>query len=225
LIFQDTAEIQLPQHECTKNSCLIADVTDDEFWNYESHRILSFMGGCRPWPISIDKFALAASGFYYKGYLDKVHCAFCDLSIYKWEIDDTPKGEHHRWNPSCLFLNGESVGNVSLSAEASKLEGFYDMPEMKCQYHPLSPAHKNMCEFRDRFDTFDDSSDKISTLSDAGFFKNGDQIECFYCAGTIKSVTDPWISHAAWFPTCEYLLKKKSYNFVKSIQSLVIKYQ
>jgi Inhibitor of Apoptosis domain len=232
LTFQDTAHTRLPQHVCSKSN--LAYMIDDmnplwgrKFQNYESHRILSFMDGCNPWPRSLDKYAMAASGFYYTGVGDRCHCAFCPLSVSDWELHDTPEGEHRRWYPTCPFLNGNPVGNVPLSVESAGLEGHYNMPKLK-RVNVSSPAYQNMCKFYSRNETFVNwqYGGNLTALSKAGFFNDADQLVCFYCAGTIKnprSVKDPWISHAAWFPSCEYLLQEKTYQFVESIQSLVIK--
>jgi hypothetical protein len=93
--------------------------------------------------------------------------------------------------------------------------------------YPAAPVHQKMSKFYSRNETFVNwqHGGDLTALSKAGFFNDDGQLVCFYCAGSIKdpkSVKDPWISHAAWFPKCEYLLKEKTHNFVKSIQSLVI---
>jgi Inhibitor of Apoptosis domain len=232
LTFKDTANTRLPIHNCTKSktSQMINEVfllRGDEFWNYESHRILSFMDGINPWPRSLDKYALAASGFYYTGRDDICRCAFCPLSVCDWELHDNPEAEHRRWYPTCPFINGTPVGNVPLSVESARLEGHYIVPKSSGLY-PNMPVHQKMSKFYSRNETFSNwqHGGDLTALSKAGFFNDSGELVCFYCAGSIKdpkSVKDPWISHAAWFPQCEYLLKEKTRNFVVSIQSLLIK--
>lgn len=230
VIFKEANNTCLPVHDCSKkNKNYLISVgalyLDDDFKNYESHRILSFMDSCNPWPRSLDKFALAASGFYYKGIDDVCTCAFCNLSVAQWELDDTPEGEHRRWKPDCPFINGKPVGNVTLSTETRGMEGRYNLQKQKIAYAE-SPKHEHMRKFYARNETFVNwqHGGDLTAFSKAGFFNNKDQLTCFYCDGTINyPVDDPWISHAAWFPTCDYLLSVKNHTFVRSIQVLVLR--
>ena len=54
-------------------------------------------------------------------------------------------------------------------------------------------------------------------LAVAGFCFLGscDRTKCFYCGGGLHNwemTDDPWYEHAKWYPTCEYLLRKKVWN-------------
>ncbi|KAK3915762.1 E3 ubiquitin-protein ligase IAP-3 [Frankliniella fusca] len=60
--------------------------------------------------------SLAASGFWFTKRSDWVKCAFCEVSVGHWDVDDTAMSEHLRWSPDCPFLKGEEVGNIPLSA-------------------------------------------------------------------------------------------------------------
>ena len=61
-------------------------------------------------------------------------------------------------------------------------------------------------------------------VAEAGFFYTGksDQVYCYQCGGGIYKWIpgeDPWIEHAKFYPTCEYLLLVKSKNFVENVQN------
>lgn len=92
------------------------------FLNYESHRILTFKQ--KKWPHTFIKSEeLAAAGFYYTGDGDRTQCAFCPLSINRWEFGDTAYGEHMRWYSACPFIRGKPVGNFTRRAELDKIGG------------------------------------------------------------------------------------------------------
>ena len=46
---------------------------------------------------------LAYAGFYYAGNDNTVICFYCGGSLQKWGVNDTPKVEHSRWFPNCLY--------------------------------------------------------------------------------------------------------------------------
>ena len=52
--------------------------------------------------------------------------------------------------------------------------------------------------------------------------KYGHPVCCFYCGGRLfqwKAYDNPWYNHAKWFPLCEYILKKRSVEYVKNVCS------
>ena len=62
------------------------------------------------------------------------------------------------------------------------------------------------------------------TVAKAGFFYTGksDLVYCYQCGGGIHKWIpgeDPWIEHAKFYPTCEYLLLVKSKKFVEKVQN------
>ena len=63
--------------------------------------------------------ALAAAGFFYRGLLDIMVCAFCDLIISKWKPHDSPMEEHERHSANCPFVLGLPVGNIPISRPSS----------------------------------------------------------------------------------------------------------
>ena len=67
-----------------------------------STRLRSF----KDWPPTIPVKAedLAAAGFFYKGFGDKVTCFCCGINLKKWQPEDTAMGEHKKHSPECLYL-------------------------------------------------------------------------------------------------------------------------
>ena len=48
-----------------------------------------------------------------------------------------------------------------------------------------------------------------------------DLVRCFFCGGGMKNWEygdSPWIEHARWFPTCEYLKQCKGRDFINLCQ-------
>ncbi|KAK9402475.1 inhibitor of apoptosis protein-like [Crotalus adamanteus] len=61
-------------------------------------------------------------------------------------------------------------------------------------------------------------------LADAGFYYVGrnDDVKCFCCDGGLRcweTGDDPWVEHAKWFPSCEYLIYRKGQEFVRQVQA------
>jgi baculoviral IAP repeat-containing protein 7/8 len=46
---------------------------------------------------------LAQAGFFYFGTENSVTCFYCNGSLHKWGPNDSPKIEHGRWFPDCLY--------------------------------------------------------------------------------------------------------------------------
>jgi hypothetical protein len=46
---------------------------------------------------------LSLAGFYYAGTGNSVTCFYCGGSLHKWGENDSPKIEHARWFPNCLY--------------------------------------------------------------------------------------------------------------------------
>ena len=58
------------------------------------------------WPVSLnqDNFKIAEAGVLYSGFGDIVICAFCGLTLHKWQPNDDPIIEHRKFNPDCKFV-------------------------------------------------------------------------------------------------------------------------
>ena len=91
------------------------------------------------WPVQfIDKNHLAAAGFYYTDLKDVVCCAFCEVQLGQWKQEDDPFKEHQRWSPSCGFIKGLFVGNISAGSTNQKSTGSRDVcVSWRGKYHFL----------------------------------------------------------------------------------------
>ncbi|KAL5014865.1 hypothetical protein ScPMuIL_009135 [Solemya velum] len=61
------------------------------------------------------------------------------------------------------------------------------------------------------------------TLSRAGLFYIGfgDNVRCFFCGGGLREwepTDDPWVEHARWYPTCQYLQMSRGDTFIQEVQ-------
>lgn len=57
------------------------------------------------WPKQMSQTGqeMAAAGFYYPGFGDRVICFMCGNNLHNWETTDVAKVEHKRHFPSCKF--------------------------------------------------------------------------------------------------------------------------
>ena len=98
-------------------------------------------------------------------------------------------------------------------------------PKFQC----LCPGNGHLKEYADRLKTFTKSINWLGArikatcreFADAGFYYLGDRdaVKCFYCNDGVKNwelTDDPFQELAKWYPLCEYILKKRSVEFVKN---------
>ncbi|KAM3836227.1 putative inhibitor of apoptosis isoform 1-T2 [Vipera latastei] len=167
----------------------------------EESRLLTF----KTWPLAfLSPSSLAKAGFYYVGPADKVACFACGGQLSNWEPKDNAMSEHQRHFPNCPFV--EQIQNNS------NLTGF----------------NLGMQNYVGRFRTFKNWPLTVPVLpqqlADAGFYYVGrnDDVKCFCCDGGLRcweTGDDPWVEHAKWFPSCEYLIYRKSQEFVRQVQA------
>ncbi|KAL7983288.1 hypothetical protein Chor_000164, partial [Crotalus horridus] len=169
--------------------------------NTEESRLLTF----KTWPLTfLSPTSLAKAGFYYVGPSDKVACFACGGQLSNWEPKDNAISEHQRHFPNCPFV--EQIQN------SSNLTGF----------------NLGMQNYIGRFRTFKNWPVTVPVhpqqLADAGFYYVGrnDDVKCFCCDGGLRcweTGDDPWVEHAKWFPSCEYLIYRKGQEFVRQVQA------
>ncbi|XP_006013512.1 baculoviral IAP repeat-containing protein 2 [Latimeria chalumnae] len=164
------------------------------------------------WPLTfLSPAQLVKAGFYYVGPGDKVACFACGGQLNNWEPRDCAMSEHKRHFPTCSFVLNEGLENK------------------RPEDHPLSNiANPGMHTYISRVQTFTNWPSRIPVrpeqLARAGFYYVGrnDDVKCFCCDGGLRcweSGDDPWVEHAKWFPSCEYLLVVKGQEFVYRIQA------
>uniref|UniRef100_H2Z958 RING-type domain-containing protein n=1 Tax=Ciona savignyi TaxID=51511 RepID=H2Z958_CIOSA len=84
----------------------------------ESYRLSTFVKFPQETPVNPRH--LAAAGFHYTGYKDRVKCFCCGLCVESWcQGDDVKSTRWHRNN--CEFINGQDSGNQPIGEEPSFL--------------------------------------------------------------------------------------------------------
>ena len=77
----------------------------------ESYRLSTFIRF--PADSPVNPRLLAAAGFFFTGYKDRVKCFFCARCVEGWSIGDDPSSS--RWHKDdCAMMLQEDSGNVSL---------------------------------------------------------------------------------------------------------------
>ncbi|KAF4525084.1 hypothetical protein B566_EDAN015963 [Ephemera danica] len=195
-------------------SCSNIPIGDVTSYRYEANRLFSLF--TTNWTAPIDVYDLAKSGFYWTGTSDNCRCVFCRLEVRGWETGDTADGEHRRWNSSCVFLNGRTVGNVPIGLELSPSPPLANedieadtnniryfaasngeqMNMEQLGVTSINPPHNvEYMTFAKRFYSFESvwpgesMSQKPKQLAEAGFYYTGlgDRVKCLSCGGAIKN--------------------------------------
>ncbi|XP_075596419.1 baculoviral IAP repeat-containing protein 1 isoform X5 [Balearica regulorum gibbericeps] len=156
---------------------------------------------------------MAAAGFYHTLVKSSVQCFCCGLVLFTTKVRCTPYEQHKKFRPTCEFVLGKEVGNISK----------YDIRVQKLE-NPAEHAYRYSGEDA-RLQSFDGwpfyaRGTKPDLLARAGFFFTGkkDTVQCFACGGCLgnwEDGDDPWREHAKWFPECEFLQSKKSSEEIK----------
>nr|XP_039257868.1 LOW QUALITY PROTEIN: uncharacterized protein LOC120334414 [Styela clava] len=186
--------------------------------NRELDRLASFAR----WPVgrpSVPPAALARTGFFYLGDMDRTQCFSCGGVLSNWTLEDDAMAEHRSHFPNCKIVLGTEQRNY-------KVNEFPDPPADRARDYPCRfPSNPHMSNEVARQDTFDHrlpvgrTAATPAEISQAGFFFLGerDRVKCWYCNGGLQNweYDDmPWIEHAKWFPTCQFLLQVKGQHFV-----------
>lgn len=162
-------------------------------------RLLTFAN--YPRDANISGQTLARNGFVYIGPGDRVSCAFCNLNLCNWHINDIVENVHRTNSPKCPFYQE--------SAQVVEHE------------------KNNMLLVKDRFESFATcqllSDERRKELATAGYFytHSYDTVRCFYCESTLQHwrlCDDPWKQHAHDCPSCSYLLMFKGKKYVARVQ-------
>lgn len=134
------------------------------------------------WPVTyLTSTDLAASGFFFTGYQDRVRCAFCGGILGMWQPGDNPWTEHQKHFPWCNFVKKGYSSDYS-SAQSSPTGNnnstdvcgpFSPLPHIPSR-HPCSPY---LNDYDARIATFRNwPPNRMQTpehLAYAGFFYTG----------------------------------------------------
>ncbi|GAV05583.1 hypothetical protein RvY_15687 [Ramazzottius varieornatus] len=228
----DSAYRSLSRRRSTCGSVITEVMTDGQDMKSEKNRLKSFLN----FPHHLVKFQdLAAAGFFYTGFQDRVRCAYCAGILGTWQRGDDPAIEHRKHFPWCNFEAkeyGSDYSSTQSSPTSAAPSSGIDVsgsgvPQIVPSKYPCSPYLAN---YQVRLGTFKNWSNRIQVpehLALAGFFFTGvnDNVRCFHCDGGLRcwsSSDDAWEEHAKWFPQCPYLVEVKGANYVENIQKAVL---
>lgn len=92
----------------------------------------------------------------------------------------------------------------------------------------MKAKHLHLSSEQNRLDTFTNWPPSTGVapiqLARAGFFYTGkkDSCRCFYCDGGLKNwepKDEPFMEHARWFPTCEWIIRQRGRAYVEYVNS------
>lgn len=66
---------------------------------------------------------LAATGFYFTGYGDRVSCFECGMEAENWNSQSHPPALHLKWQTNCRFIKNLQCGNVPRGIEPEIIPG------------------------------------------------------------------------------------------------------
>ncbi|NXO60442.1 BIRC1 protein, partial [Aramus guarauna] len=158
---------------------------------------------------------MAAAGFYHTLVKSSVQCFCCGLVLFTTKVRCTPYEQHKKFRPTCEFVLGKEVGNISK----------YDVRVQKLE-NPAEHAYR-YSEEDARLQSFDGwpfyaRGTKPDSLSRAGFFFTVSlhffeyYVTQFCRTGWSAGNTDrEWNSVLGFFNRCEFLRSKKSSEEIK----------
>ena len=174
----DSAYRSLSRKRSACESVVSDAMTDCLNMKSEKNRLKSFIN----FPHRLVKFQdLAAAGFFYTGFQDRVRCAFCAGILGMWQRGDDPATEHRKHFPWCNFETKEYGSDYS-SAQSSPTSvapssgidvAGSGIPQIIPSKYPCSPYLAN---YQVRLGTYKNWSNRIQVpehLALAGFFFTG----------------------------------------------------
>jgi len=166
---------------------------------------------------------LARSGFFYLGNFDRVQCFSCSIVLRNWSLTnlDAVNQQHRQCSPNCRMINGVDPRNQSLSSSSSQDSNREVLFPCRSPWSPhMRPLAARVATFDYRWPNAVQAS--CEQIAEAGFIFLGraDRVKCWYCNGGLQNWDfddDPWEEHAKWFPSCEFLLQKKGFDWVQTV--------
>ncbi|XP_040197462.1 baculoviral IAP repeat-containing protein 1e-like [Rana temporaria] len=152
---------------------------------------------------------MANAGLYHTGVSNSLQCFCCGVVINKRPLTYPPKRLHVIESPTCPFMKGDDVGNISM----------FEVRVQPPDLDHVSPGAYATEEARHKSFTNWPSYATIQPdqLVSAGFIFTGrrDAVQCFSCGGCLgnwQENDDPWKEHAKWFPECAFLKRMKTHK-------------
>ncbi|OCU02368.1 baculoviral IAP repeat-containing protein 1 [Xenopus laevis] len=151
---------------------------------------------------------LAAAGFYFTGISNSSQCFCCGLVLCRQSLTTSPMQKHKKCNPSCGFVQGKDVGNISkYEVRLQPLE-----PNGRLEKDAMKSEERRLGTFKG-WPVY--AAVEPQALAHSGFYFTGrrDTVQCFSCDGCLgnwEENDDPWKEHAKWFPECVFLRSEKS---------------
>jgi len=181
----------------------------------EENRLRTFN---EKWPHNfITGKELAKAGFFFTKVGDCVRCAFCGVTVGKWEPHDDAFEEHKKWEPRCRFVQGIDRKNVPLRRieidDCGHSNSRRTEEEIKPKYK--YPFYSDISARLDSFKEWPiNLKQRPEDLANAGLFYtgNGDHTICFHCGEGLRRWEEndiPWVEHANFFPDCPYVIAMK----------------
>ncbi|XP_076460125.1 uncharacterized protein LOC143293102 [Babylonia areolata] len=227
------SEADVPQGAATPNAVAQPSVLDQtpithpfkpKSGNYDhlfaSHRLHTF-----PQPIVNTKYQTwAEEGFIFRREQQDVMCVYCGTVLVL--NGHQPSAVHRKVCPSCPFVMGFDVGNISQKQEQCiRLVYFKQQAarkqknsEMKIKYVQYQKEEERLGSFQG----WPKMCVKIfpsHIMVSAGFFYSGysDKVVCHSCGVELydwSEEADVWMTHAAVSPTCLHVINCKGEDFI-----------
>ncbi|XP_073440139.1 baculoviral IAP repeat-containing protein 1 [Dendrobates tinctorius] len=184
----------------------------NEKMRWEAKRLRSFLLDDKL--LSWAAMEMADAGMYFTGVDSSMQCFCCGIVLFCASLKYSPHEQHLHFNPSCGFIQGKDVGNVSkYEVRVQTLETGQESPEAYQEEEVRLSSFTNW-PFYARIQPVQ--------LASAGFYFTGrrDIVRCFSCAGCLghwEENDDPWKEHAKWFPECNFLISKKTPDEIKEL--------
>ncbi|XP_076459599.1 baculoviral IAP repeat-containing protein 3-like isoform X2 [Babylonia areolata] len=226
-------EIEIPQGAATSNAVVQPSILDQtpithpfkpKSGNYDhlfaSHRLNTF-----PQPIINTKYQTwAEEGFIFRREQQDVMCVYCGTVVVL--NGHQPGVVHRKVCPSCPFVMGFDVGNISQQQEQcirlvyfkQKAAKKHNNIEMKIRY----VQYQNEEDRLGSFQGWPKMCDKIfpaHAMASAGLYYSGhsDKVICHSCGVELydwSEDADVWMTHAAVSPTCLHVINSKGEDFI-----------
>ena len=145
------------------------------------------------------------------------------LDNYNQAIQYSERGVHHHERQEARKSQNVITPSSTMHKELSTAKkNIYNRKQTNQSIRAKYPEYLSVQTRINSFSSWTQPQ-SIHTLSEAGFFYTGksDFVRCFSCGGGLKNWEngdDPWIEHARWFPSCQFLKQSKGNSFIEMVK-------